>query len=74
MNIPKVKTVAGLRVIELARHGYALYRSEDGKYYAGCRRGLSYKQAAYHWDDGFRHDQRAMYFAFALGMFKHMKP
>ena len=50
---------------EIASSGWALLRSPDGLYFAGCRMGLTHAQAVAHWGLP-RTDERALAYSAAL--------
>jgi hypothetical protein len=67
VDAPQLAVLHGKAGKLLAVSRYALWRSREGYYFAGCRGPLGLAQAVEHWD---RPDERGMVFSLAIHFFE----
>jgi carbonic anhydrase/acetyltransferase-like protein (isoleucine patch superfamily) len=63
-TLPALTVAFGVPGKLIAVSEYGLWQGDNGLYYAGCRRGLTLRQALDHWND--RDDERALKFISAI--------
>jgi hypothetical protein len=62
-NLPKLTHAYGVDGVLICTCGYGLWLSDEGYYYAGCRKKFTKEKALRHWN---RRDERAVMFTKAI--------